>query len=636
MSLVLLLASVGLAISPLAPLQDGSTPPPAAAVPSLEDGCRAVFEALRADDVTRLEAVFPAQDELAALLDAVIAGLPEATRTAARKQVAERGLERVRADGLATVRRRFAAARLEGAADFDWATAQFVAPLPLADPPLAFEAGGWVVRNVEFLVLAGGRLASFGARDVGRGPRGWVFLEGPSYRGAWRREGEAVGSDAQAEADLEQARAELRLAREALAARDAALEETEQRRLADQREAALAADAWRAEAAAITKQRDDTHRDMLAELDRVRAASDARAAELDERLYRATSERDELALRLTDLAEEVRLLAESRDAAHERLALHEKELVALRAPRPAPLPGRELPAWCGTVADAALRDALLAPFPVDVEGVSAEVARRLIADHRGVHTLLLPSANELLLSAPGFDLGPSLTVADALQRLVPLDHLALDQGLVVLGTKAERARFAARRASPSVRAALRVPEGVTFSTDALELTASDALRYLTAVSGVGHWAPSELEVELLEPALFFTCSRDLSPGELLDLLLGAHEIAASVHDGVIVLTRAPLAALPKLDPEVARRAAGARTDVELDRYQALEERLAGLAAALGMQVTASAEAADAWLEFATMSLREVELATVLALHELDLGGAFVWRVVDDALRLVPR
>ena len=633
MASVSLLVAAWLAWTPLAVPQQGAGAPAAVDERVLLESCRATFAALQAGDIARLEASFPDAGELAALLESMVAQMPEARRAEARRQLTERGLDRMRADALTTTRRRFETARRE--ASIDWPSARFVAPLPQSEPPQPFATVGWVVRDVEFLVLAGDRLVSFGGKDVARGPRGWVFLEGPSYRGTWRRDDGTAPRDGEAEALLAQTRAELELAALQLEASRAELERTEQLRLEERRELSLAADAWRAESEARAVQHDEALREMYAELDRVRGAARDREAELEEHALRASYERDDLAVQLAAMREEAQHLAQENEAARARQALLEQELAALRTPRPGPIPGRALPAWCGAVADVALRDALLSPFPVDVASLDALEALRVIADHRGVHTLVLPEARVRLQSATVEDLGPDRTVAEALLALAGGD-LALDGDLVVLGAADERTRLLARRVSPTLRAALRSPDAPKISGDLVDLTAADVLQFLSAVSGVSHFVPYELEGELRDTWLGLTCTRELALGEALDLVLGLCDAHAALLEGVLVVTRTPLAALPKLDAEVTKRLPKAPVDVDLASPGYLDERLTNLAALLGVEVAASQEAFDADLVFGTLALSRVEPATVLALHELDLGGSYVWRVVAGAVRLSPR
>ena len=183
---------------------------------------------------------------------------------------------------------------------------------------------------------------------------------------------------------------------------------------------------------------------------------------------------------------------------------------------------------------------------------------------------------------------------------------------------------------------MRSPDAPTISGDVSDLTAADVLQFLSALSGVGHFAPYELEGELRDTWLGLTCTRELALDEALDLVLGSCDVSVALLEGVLVLTQTPLAALPKLDAEVAKRLPATAVDVDLAGSEYLAERLASLGALLGLELTASPEAEDADPVFATMHLGRVQPATVLALHELDLGGDFVWRVVDGAVRLSPR
>ncbi|MEZ6014483.1 MAG: hypothetical protein R3F49_05175 [Planctomycetota bacterium] len=569
---------------------------PAQGADSLTASCRAAFEALRADDVDALEATFPTLPEFEAFLDSMLAAAPEAAQAAQRKQLSEQGgVEGTRAIALETLRRRFASCRSSSGAEFDWTSARFVAPLPMADPRAPFDQAGYEIHEVEFLVEAGGSLWSFGGYDVLSGPRGWVFLEGPSFRGEWAR----VDNDRRSN-EAEALRAQLDMAR-----------------------AELSAAEHRYETERIGAERD------LAQLH-------AELAQLRAEREQLESEREHAALEIERVREE-----SERSARHLR---YENEMFRaaidrLRHGTQPPVQGAALPDWCPDEVDPALRAALLAPMPFDAEGLTQRHISEVVSLAMGVETLALPTAVATLDEGAGCGFAAGETVAETLTREFAAHGIWLSGSQVVIGSTAERALMSGGRLPNDVAALTALDRGTTHGA-VEDYTLLELVNFIDTLSGVNTWMDDPTADACVDATLGVYSSSRLTYRELLELVLARGDLQTAWLDGVLLINRERVAPVPELDPAVAARLPSATVQVAFEA-ETWADRLTTLGALLGLDLGALPRELDeadagAAAQASSFSLRDISSAALLRLTEYELGGSWAWRVTEQGLTLAPR
>ena len=157
-------------------------PPQEPAQLSLDESCRTALEALQANDVALLEAVFPTPAEVETLFEMQASAESPEALAAARKKFEEDGGAKGVLDAMSKrMAGRIEATRTETAEHFEIESAKYLFARPPAEP--LQRVGPWDVAPVEFYVWADGRIWSFGARDVIQTSRGWAYTEFLSFKG---------------------------------------------------------------------------------------------------------------------------------------------------------------------------------------------------------------------------------------------------------------------------------------------------------------------------------------------------------------------------------------------------------------------------------------------------------------------
>jgi hypothetical protein len=160
--------------------KDGAGTPPAEEA-ELRTVAQTVFRALKAGDLSHLETLIPAAEDVQWVADHFRERSGEDVDAQLEK---EGGAAGVAAKSREEIEKSFQVARDRSAQDFGWDQATFgglVADETKIDSEMDLRNG-----DVTFLVLSGGKSYAFRLNDCGRIGRGWILTQGIDYKGAHR------------------------------------------------------------------------------------------------------------------------------------------------------------------------------------------------------------------------------------------------------------------------------------------------------------------------------------------------------------------------------------------------------------------------------------------------------------------